>query len=60
MNHRHLNKDGVGLGLVLSKNIAMALGGDIYIKSEINRGSKFYLVLPFTEETILQRNTSMN
>ena len=29
MNHRELNKDKVGLGLVISKNIARALGGDI-------------------------------
>ena len=26
---RHLNKEGVGLGLAISKNLAVAFGGDI-------------------------------
>jgi signal transduction histidine kinase len=29
LNHRDLNKEGVGLGLTISKNLAKALGGDI-------------------------------
>lgn len=29
LSHRDLNTEGVGLGLVISKNIALALGGDI-------------------------------
>jgi len=27
--HRDMNKEGVGLGLTISKNLAQALGGDI-------------------------------
>jgi len=27
--HREMNKEGVGLGLTISKNLAQALGGDI-------------------------------
>lgn len=33
MEHRELNKEGVGLGLTISKNIANALGGDIEVQS---------------------------
>ncbi len=32
---------GVGLGLTISKQIMQALGGDITVESELNKGSKF-------------------
>lgn len=47
MKTRHLNKDGVGLGLTISKNIAEALGGEIEVKSKVGEGSSFILSLPF-------------
>lgn len=31
--NRHLNKEGVGLGLTISKNLSKALGGDITVRS---------------------------
>jgi Histidine kinase-, DNA gyrase B-, and HSP90-like ATPase len=31
MDNRELNKEGVGLGLTISKNIAQALKGDIEV-----------------------------
>lgn len=43
MNNRHLNKEGVGLGLMISKSIAQALGGDIYVESDVGVGSMFTL-----------------
>ena len=46
MNNRHLNRQGVGLGLTISKNIAKALGGDILAESEEAKGSKFTVILP--------------
>jgi signal transduction histidine kinase len=46
MDHRELNKEGVGLGLTISKNIANALGGDIEVKSLVGKGSNFILWLP--------------
>ena len=46
MDHRELNKEGVGLGLTISKNIAIALGGDIEVQSQVGKGSKFILWLP--------------
>ena len=33
MENRNLNRDGVGLGLSVSKKIAKALGGDIIVQS---------------------------
>ncbi len=33
INNRELNREGVGLGLTISKNLAKALGGDIYAES---------------------------
>lgn len=38
--------EGTGLGLYLSKKLAILLGGDITVKSEYGRGSRFVLELP--------------
>ncbi len=46
MDNRDLNKEGVGLGLTISRNIAQALGGDIEVQSMVGRGSNFILSLP--------------
>jgi signal transduction histidine kinase len=46
MDNRQLNKEGVGLGLTISRNIAQALGGDIEVQSVVGRGSNFILSLP--------------
>ena len=47
-----MNKEGVGLGLMISKNIALALGGDIEVQSQIGVGSIFSLILPMREYQI--------
>jgi signal transduction histidine kinase len=52
MNHRELNKEGVGLGLAISKNIANALGGDIQAVSVFGQGSKFILNIPLSPQEI--------
>jgi signal transduction histidine kinase len=46
MNNRQLNKEGVGLGLTISKNLAIKLGGDLLVESKVGKGSKFIVVLP--------------
>lgn len=37
---------GSGLGLSISRQLAQGLGGDIYVTSEKNKGSTFYLHIP--------------
>lgn len=44
--NRQMNKEGVGLGLMISKNLAIALGGDLIAESVLGKGSKFTLRLP--------------
>jgi CheY-like chemotaxis protein len=39
-------KEGTGLGLAISRNIVQFMGGDIYVRSEVGRGSLFVFALP--------------
>lgn len=45
-SNRHLNTEGCGLGLTISRNIAKIMGGDIVAESLVDIGSKFTLKLP--------------
>ena len=49
-DNRQYNRDGVGLGLVISRNIAKALGRDIEVEYEIEKGSNFRLLVPLRRE----------
>jgi signal transduction histidine kinase len=40
------SKAGIGLGLSLAKAIANAFGGDISVKSALNKGSAFLVTIP--------------
>ena len=40
--------NGTGLGLPIARELAMALGGQIELRSELGSGSRFRLVLPVT------------
>jgi signal transduction histidine kinase len=39
-------KDGVGIGLTLSRNIVRRLGGDIVLDATCDRGARFFVMLP--------------
>jgi len=42
------NKSGLGLGLAISKRIIEAHGGKIWVESQVNTGSRFVFLLPFS------------
>jgi signal transduction histidine kinase len=48
--------DGTGLGLSVSRRLALFLGGDLTVRSELNRGSTFVLRLPAAADLIPQRS----
>ncbi|MBI3337184.1 MAG: MASE1 domain-containing protein [Candidatus Staskawiczbacteria bacterium] len=45
-NKEKSNREGTGLGLYIVKEMTSILGGKIWFKSELNKGTTFYLELP--------------
>lgn len=41
---------GSGIGLSLSKEIAQLMKGNVYVESEVGKGSTFYFEMPYVEE----------
>jgi signal transduction histidine kinase len=39
-------KEGVGLGLAISRDLARGMGGDLTVESTVGQGSRFHLTLP--------------
>lgn len=52
-NTRKFN--GAGLGLAIVKNITEALGGSIWLNSELGKGSEFHVVIP-----VMKNKTNRN
>ena len=42
---------GTGLGLPISRSLAQAHGGDLWMESKVNEGSTFFFTLPFHRST---------
>jgi PAS domain S-box-containing protein len=47
--------EGAGLGLTLAKGIVELLGGDIWLKSELNKGTTFYFTISTKAPEVKQK-----
>ncbi len=45
-------RDGVGLGLAISRALARAMGGDLVVRSDVGVGSAFSLALPRADQRL--------
>lgn len=50
---------GTGLGLSIVKNLVEIQGGKIWLKSEINKGSTFFVMIPFKKKPTHVINTKI-
>lgn len=55
-NDKALDKPGTGLGMTLTFEIMRKHKGDIWVESELGKGSTFYIVVPVATEEAMQPN----
>ena len=51
---------GTGLGLSIAKGLVQALGGNIWVESEKDKGSVFYFTIPYKKNVELSRTKQLN
>jgi len=49
-NAREFSYEGDGLGLYMVKSVVSKIGGKIWVESELNKGSSFFVSLPLREK----------
>ncbi len=52
-------RDGTGLGLPISRDLARAMGGDITVTSQLGHGSAFTLTLPRQRREVRERRSAI-
>lgn len=57
-NVKQVETDGSGLGLFIVKNIVKNHGGDIFVSSEVDRGTTFTITLPVNPDFIPKKEVS--
>ncbi len=52
-------QQGTGLGLAITKELISLMGGAIYLKSQINKGSEFYFSINYEKVDMAELNTKL-
>jgi CheY-like chemotaxis protein len=51
------NQQGTGLGLALTRSLALLHGGDVWVESEVGKGSRFTIDLPLEARGVLRTSS---